>query len=236
LDITDSKECIDIFIVNAKFLGLLQTIAGSETLMPLAAVNTFPAQQHQPSAAGQSKPISATSATGKPPAKPKWARTCFYVSPIGDEVSESRKHSDLFLNSLVEPAIRQFDLDVIRADQIGEPGMITSQVLEHIFYARLVVVDLSFHNPNVFYEMAIRHACKLPIVQLSRKQDKLPFDVNQVRTVTIDTTDIYALVPRLDTYRAEISTHVRAALEGQTVSNPISVFFPAVSMTIPKGT
>jgi hypothetical protein len=112
--------------------------------------------------------------------------------------------------------------------------MITSQILEHILYSRLVIVDLSYHNPNVFYEMAVRHMCKLPVLQICRKADKIPFDVNQVRTITIDTTDIYSLLPKIDTYRSEIATHVRAALEGQTTSNPISFFFPKLEVAIPK--
>jgi hypothetical protein len=93
---------------------------------------------------------------------------------------------------------------------------------------------LSFHNPNVFYEMALRHATKLPVVQICRRKDRLPFDVNQVRTISLDTTDIYTLIPKLETYRSEIASQVRAALDGQGSSNPISVFFPGFSVTIPK--
>ena len=41
---------------------------------------------------------------------------CFYITPIGEDGSEYRKHSDLFLGSIVEPAIEPFKLKVIRAD------------------------------------------------------------------------------------------------------------------------
>jgi hypothetical protein len=58
--------------------------------------------------------------------------------------------------------------------------------------------------------------------------------VNQVRTVTIDNTDIYTLIPKLETYQSEIATQVRAALEGQTGNNPISVFFPGIVVSIPN--
>lgn len=136
--------------------------------------------------------------------------------------------------SLIEPALSGFGLEVVRADKIGQPGMITSQVLEHLLRARLVIADLSHHNPNVFYEMAIRHFARLPIVQICRKADRLPFDVNQVRTISIDTSDIYTLVPWLETYRSEIATVVRAALDGQAGSNPISLFFPGLKVDIPK--
>lgn len=139
------------------------------------------------------------------------------------------------MGSLIEPALREFDLDVVRADAIGAAGMISSQIIEYLLRSRLAIADLSFHNPNAFYEMAIRHASRLPIVQICRKLDRLPFDVNQVRTVVIDTTDIYSLVPKLETYRSEIATQVRATLaDGVGSSNPISTFFPGFSVTILK--
>src|SRR5262245_11905826 len=43
----------------------------------------------------------------------------------------------------------------VRADQIAEPGIITRQVIKHIFEDALVVGDLSERNPNVFYELAL---------------------------------------------------------------------------------
>ncbi len=116
---------------------------------------------------------------------------------------------------------------MIRADQIGEPGMITTQVLECLKNAKLAIADLSYLNPNVFYEVALRHALRLPVVQLIRKADKLPFDVNQSRTLVFDTSDIYSLVPKLQTYRAEIANQARKALDDpESVGNPVSVFYP----------
>jgi hypothetical protein len=100
---------------------------------------------------------------------------CFYITPIGAEDSVERKHSDLFMSSLVQPALEELGLTVVRADQIGEPGMITTQVLEYLKRSRLAIADLSYLNPNVFYEVALRHALRLPVVQLIRKADRLPF-------------------------------------------------------------
>jgi hypothetical protein len=119
-------------------------------------------------------------------------------------------------------------LRLVRADKIGQPGMITSQIMEHVKRCRLVVVDLSYLNPNVFYEMALRHACKLPVVHIIRKADRIPFDVNQSRCIVIDNTDIYSLIPKLQTYKAEIATQARKALEDpEHCGNPVTVFYPA---------
>lgn len=237
LNIEKISECVDLFIVNLKYLGMLQTIAGSETLVPVDQVldelgkATRDEKDFAPiESFKQTKDIEP----GKP-AKINWQKTCFIITPIGEEGSETRKHADLFLSSLIEPSLKEFGLDIVRADKIGSAGMITSQILEYVMKSKLCIVDLSFHNPNAFYEMAIRHACKTPVIQISRRQDKLPFDVNQVRTVVIDTTDIYSLVPKLETYRSEIATQVRAVLsEGAVTSNPISVFFPGFEVNVPK--
>lgn len=73
---------------------------------------------------------------------------------------------------------------------------------------------------------------KLPVVQIVRASDRIPFDVNQMRTIPIDTSDIYALVPKIESYRAEIANQVRRALEaGHVVDTPISIYFPNLSVS-----
>jgi hypothetical protein len=132
----------------------------------------------------------------------------------------------------VERAVEEFGLRVIRADQIDKAGMITKQVIEHIVRSRLVIADLSFHNPNVFYELCLRHVCRLPTVQVIRAKENIPFDLDQLRTVKIDTSSIYTLVPQLETYRSEIANQVRRALQDpDAVDNPLSIYYPALKVT-----
>ena len=174
----ESNAAIDLFLVNAKFLQLLRTIGGAERLLPIEhIIEELPAasdSQHRPAlsptvGSGPTAPGSASTS--------EWSKVCFYISPIGALDSEHRMHSDLFLGSIIEPAMEELGLNVIRADQIGKPGMITSQVLEHVLKSRLVIADLSFHNPNVFYELSLRHVSRLPTVQVIREADPLPFDL-----------------------------------------------------------
>ena len=219
------QECVDTFTVNARSLGLLRTVAGAERLLSIEHVVDNIADSR-----GDVTVVPRGTGTASQPstAAYDWSTICFYVTPIGDETSEQRLHSDLFLGSIVEPALVDFGLTVVRADQIGKPGMISAQVIEHIVKARLVIADLSFHNPNVFYEVALRHACRKPIVQLIRAADPIPFDLDQVRTIKVDTTNIYSLVPQIESYRSEIANQVRRALDGAApIENPLTVFFPA---------
>jgi hypothetical protein len=224
----DLDECVDTFIVNAKYLGLLRTIGGAETLITIEQVlDELPSTASQtPHHTPAIAPLVVTQKSA-PSISADWESICFYITPIGSEDSVERKHADLFMSSLVQPALEELGLTVVRADQIGEPGMITTQVLEYLKRSRLAIADLSYLNPNVFYEVALRHALRLPVVQLIRKADRLPFDVNQSRTLVFDTTDIYSLIPKLQTYRAEIASQARKALEDpESVGNPVSIFYP----------
>jgi hypothetical protein len=238
-EIQDPRECIDIFVVNCRYLGLLQSIAGAETLVSEDARRDELRREYASvdiaasSLEGSTFHLQEDGFNGGAGKSSAWDDKCFYITPIGEDGSPERRHSDLFLNYLVEPALRSLKMTVIRADMIGAAGLITSQILEHILKCRLCIVDLSFHNPNVFYEMAIRHASNRPIVQIARKRDRLPFDVGQVRTVIIDDSDIYALIPNIESYRSEIATQAKGALDGQS-SNPISIFFPGTQFEMRK--
>lgn len=228
IDIPNVDECVDTFTVNVKDLDLLRTIGGAETLVSIEQVLDELPSEERPARSEGSPPQGAEPKPSPEVVTAKeWKYICFYITPIGADDSEERKHADLFTSSLVKPALDELGLTVVRADNIGEPGMITSQVIEYLKRSRLAIADLSYLNPNVFYEVALRHALRLPVVQIIRKADRLPFDVNQSRTLVFDTSDIYTLVPKLQTYRSEIATQARKALEDpESVGNPISVFFP----------
>ncbi len=232
-----SKQCVDMFIVNAKYLGILKLLAGADRIISIEqALEDVP-----PDTEGTGPPAPTPPGAAEPQSEVRqpsqesqdWDSICFYISPIGDEDTEQRKHADLFLATLVEPALQEFKLKVIRADNIGKPGMITRQVIEFIIRSKLVIADLSYHNPNVFYELSLRHACRLPTVQIIRKSDRIPFDLDQFRTIQIDDSDIYSLVPNLQTYKAQIATQVRMALQDpDSVDNPLSTYYPGLKVTL----
>ncbi len=231
----DVTECVETFTVNTKFVGVLRSVSGAERLLAIDLI----VDDFLPGGGGQDEFVTGLGRAPRTvraaaPLTETFDNACFYITPIGDEGSEQRKHSDLFMGALIEPALAEFGLNLVRADGIGDAGMITSQIIEHIVYSKLVIVDLSYHNPNVFYELALRHAVRKPIVQISRSADKLPFDIGQVRTIVVDTTDIYTLVPQLESLKAQIAAQIRKTLEEKSdVENPLSIFAPYFWQQLP---
>jgi hypothetical protein len=240
--VDEVSECVDTFILNVKYLGLLRTVAGAERLLTMEHV----LEDTMPTANSMSSTVAYVQTTGGVAIPTDtagidvledWSKICFYITPIGEANSERRQHSDLFLSHIVEPAMEEFGLRVVRADHIAKAGMITTQIIEHVIKSRMAIADLSYHNANVFYELSLRHALGLPTVQIIRASDPIPFDLNQVRTIQIDTTSIYSLVPQLATYKSEIANQVRRALnDPEATDNPLTIFYPKFkTLQLPEG-
>jgi hypothetical protein len=144
---------------------------------------------------------------------------CFFIAPIGSVGSPERERSDGVRDFIVKPAVAELGLNVMRADDIGQPGQITHQVIEHVLGARGAVADLSDRNANVYYELAVRHAARLPVVLIASESERkrLPFDVNQMRTIFFDHTNLGSAAAA----KAEITLQLQQALDG-AVDSPIT--------------
>ena len=147
-------------------------------------------------------------------------KLCFVISPIGDQDSETRKRSNQVLRHVVRPAADTCGYKAVRADEIDKPGIITSQVIQHVVNDALVVADLTERNPNVFYELAIRHALRKPLVQIIRKGEAIPFDVAGTRTIHVDHKDL----DDVETAKGEIVKQIKALEKDPSdIDTPISV-------------
>ena len=129
--------------------------------------------------------------------------TCFVIGPLGQPESDTRRISDAVLRIAIEPAAREHGLRPLRSDKISTPGNITSDVIVHLMNDRLVVADLSGFNPNVFYELGIRHAFGKPVILLMQTGQGLPFNVYGLRAISYDPKDPNSLANACDELREQ---------------------------------
>lgn len=224
------REAMELIIANARFVGILRE-EGEKRIIELGADSAVPETNGD---APRLASVDESPAAGAS----EWANVCFYITPIGDDGSEVRKHADMMLKHLVEPAVKGIGLNVVRADKIEKSGLITQQVLEFLAYSKLCIADLSFNNPNAFYELGVRHVCLLPTIQIIRKGDKIPFDVSQGRTITVDTSDVYTVMDKFESARKELGEHLKASLqdskEASSVDNPVLTYLPGIKISLPS--
>jgi hypothetical protein len=154
------------------------------------------------------------------PSTPPITKTCFVIAPIGKDGSETRKRSDKVLRHIIRPVARNLGLVAVRADEIAASGVITNQVIQKLIDSDIVVADLTENNPNVFYELAIRHALRRPFVHIIEAGHPIPFDVAANRAIVFDHTDLDSVANAIE----GLERQMRAALEpGTEIQSPFSV-------------
>jgi hypothetical protein len=146
-------------------------------------------------------------------------KTCFVICPIGEENTPIRKRSDQIFKHVIEEVLSNHKYKGIRADKISTPGIITSQVIENLINCDLVIADLSGHNPNVFYELAIRHATQKPVIHFIERDEKIPFDISGLRTIQIVTKEFD--LDSIEKAKEEIGNQIKSIEDGSNCGNPI---------------
>lgn len=114
----------------------------------------------------------------------------FVVSPIGAPGTDVHKRARYALKFIFKQALPKPEWDVHRADEGKLSDSIGQHVIRSIVEADLVIADLTGHNPNVFYELAVAHAFRKPVVHLISIGERLPFDVFDQRTIHYDISDL----------------------------------------------
>ena len=78
----------------------------------------------------------------------------FVVMPYG---TKEQIDFNLVYGDLIKPALEGAGFEVFRADEEMRAGDIRTDMFQELLLADLVVADLSIDNPNVWYELGVRH-------------------------------------------------------------------------------
>ena len=110
---------------------------------------------------------------------------CFIAMPFGrKDVGGRSVEFDCVWHDVIEPAITASDMQPIRADEEYVGGIIHKPMFERLLLCEYAVCDLTLANPNVFYELGVRHAARPATTVLIMADDvRLPFDVAMLRTL-----------------------------------------------------
>lgn len=115
-------------------------------------------------------------------------KICFVIMGFGKKVDYATGR-ELDLNktykNIIHPIVSQKGFKCVRADEIRESGIIDKSMYALLYYADLVIADISTANPNAIYELGIRHAVRpYSTIVLKEKEGKIPFDLDHTRIFT----------------------------------------------------
>lgn len=150
-------------------------------------------------------------------------KTCFVVSPIGNQGSNTRIHADKVLNHIINPICSKHNLEVLRSDQIMRTSVITDDIYTQLSTSNLVIVDITELNPNVFLELGFRIATKKPYIIIKDKDysEKYPFDISATRILeySLDIDNIDCSKKYLDEYISNIDFSENVIFSYTSLSN-----------------
>ena len=182
-------------------------VRSSETVWASGVAGSVPSMDNLPTT-----PHDAAKAEASPRGEPNGGRsdpvTCFVIGPIGDRLAdagtpdrETWEQAVRVLEEVIEPACKTHGLEVIRSDNISQPGEIPEQVFILLRDADVVVADVTGGNPNVMYELGLRHAGSRCTIQIG-EYGQLPFDISVVRTILFKRTAVGFIDAREELTRA----------------------------------
>jgi hypothetical protein len=117
-------------------------------------------------------------------------RECFVIMPIGtgDAYQVYRNRYE----HIIQPAVDGLRVSgeqvfrCVRADFVAKTGSITRDLLGRLYRSDAVIADLTDLNPNVFYELGVRHALRAGTILVALKGTRPPFDVGDLRLIPFE--------------------------------------------------
>ena len=128
---------------------------------------------------------------------------------------------------MIKPAIPK-SYSIYRADEIRQPGLIEQQFLEKLFEATIVLADLTFGNPNVYYELGIRQSLqKSGTILVAQNGIRLPFDVQGQKVLFYDVFH----APGLSQFQQTLRETIETAYQSESVDSPVYLFLSGLNVT-----
>lgn len=130
---------------------------------------------------------------------PRWAQL-FVAMPFRDDMKPI--YTDHILN--VTNALK---FSCKRADDLFTANSIVSDVWSAIYHAKLLIVDCTGRNPNVFYELGIAHTLGRPTILISQSIDDIPVDIRHLRVIIYQYTP-----PGMATFETALTETIKTEL------------------------
>lgn len=139
------------------------------------------------------------------------ADKCFVVMPFGikprNDGTDRTYNFDKVYRVMIQRAIINVGMQPLRADETEGSRVVHADMFKDLRDRPVVLVDLSLLNPNVLYELGIRHVMSPTGTVLMANEEtvkKLPFDIALSRTIAyrydgeyLDWDEVERVIPQL---------------------------------------
>lgn len=146
-------------------------------------------------------------------------RTCFVIMPFSATETFTEDKWTLVFEELIKPSVEDADYDCRRS--AATRGNLIKEIIQDLDTSWVVLADLTDQNPNVFYELGVRHALKNRTILVAQNRSDIPFDLRSYANHVYD--------PETEEGRQEFADRIKTLLQDvdrdpHRADNPVSDF------------
>ena len=146
-------------------------------------------------------------------------RSCFVIMPFSTTPGCSEAQWTAIYNDMIRPAVQGARLGFLCTRSAPTRGSIIGHIVANLASADVVIADLTERNPNVFYELGVRHALRNRTILLSRDVEDIPSDLRSYATI------IYTIPDGMEKFRRDMRAALRDVVNVKDRhDNPVADF------------
>ena len=141
-------------------------------------------------------------------------KDCFVIMPFSTtSAAHSRSYWNNFYKGFLQLALKSCGYKATRAD--ARTGCISQNVISQLAYSRIVLAVLTDFNPNVLWELGVRHSMSKRTIMLLENGRRLPFSFGEFNVLKYRRDDSQK-------FSKELKKFITQAEEPNPIDSPIA--------------
>jgi hypothetical protein len=164
-------------------------------------------------------------------------RACYVAMPLGIKRDADGRELDFdFLyREVIQPAVQALDLECRRLEELSGGAIWHKTLFTALMSSDLMIADVSMQNPNVLYELGVRHALKRGrTFVIAARGTRLPWNISYVQALWYEPDQAGRLTAEpAEQFRQALQANIRQSQRTVISDSPIYEFFPELEVILP---
>lgn len=163
-------------------------------------------------------------------------RSCFVSIPFGIKPDAEGRPFDFdhLYYEVIRPAAQDAEVEARRLDELATGAIWHKQLFAALASSDILIADVTAANPNVYYELGVRHALKRGRTILISGGGRLPGDLSYARVLFYRSDDMQLTDAAAAEFRKRLTAAIREGLSDTVNDSPVYEFFPDLEVTLPS--
>ena len=142
---------------------------------------------------------------------------CFVIMPFSQTTEQhDRRYWTNTFQCFIRPSVEALGYECIKS--VARPQSIIQGIIQDLLDSNIVLAILTDNNPNVWYELGIRHALSRGTIMAVEKGQKIPFDVAHFGVIHYDRQ-------KRTVFQNDLAQFIDGIESGTRPDSPVKEFF-----------